>query len=196
MHRMIARILLTIAIAMGAMRSIRAFAGQRPGERFVDVGIGICRVQPYVVGGAACASMGFTLARRTDSFWPRAELRAAAGRKLPTGNLEAAKVDFEALAGVLVGVDTGTLLPGSTYLAAGLGVGHAWITGARAPLRYLGVVDAHDLTGPAYGISLGFRAHDRSGKPGMQVTLRVDGIFRSLGASRAYATTLQFGHAL
>ena len=163
MHGMIAPILVAIVVATGEMRSTRALAEERRGERFADVGIGACRVQPYVVGGAACASLGFTIVRRTDSFWPRAELRAAAGRKLLTGNLEAAKVDFEGLADILVGVDTGTRLPGSTYLAAGLGVGHAWIRGARPPIRYLGVVDPHDLTGPAYGISLGFRAHDREG---------------------------------
>jgi hypothetical protein len=185
------------AILLGLADDPRALAGELVGGR-VELGFGGCQAQPFITGGAVCATVG--LGASIGLLGPaRAcfDFRATAGTDVP-GSLEAADAGQQSLVTFTGGLEFMNLRSArGPFVAAGIGVGHSTISGAHGPIYpppYTGNV-SNDRTAVAYDVGIG---HRFSGGPGpmlLQLALRSHGLLLDATSASAYAVVVVLGVA-
>jgi hypothetical protein len=164
----------------------------------LDLGFGGMHTQPFIVGGAVCASLGLELHRAILSgpVNARLELRATAGSGLNSGIPESAQGGNQTLATALAGIElVNAHNRRGPFVDLGLGIGRSTISAARGPTRppNWGFVPLKDRTAAAYGVGIGYRFGARSRWALGQVALRTTGLFNNLTASSSEATVLSLG---
>lgn len=166
----------------------------------VDIGMGGCNTEPYVVGAALGGTLGIAVGPRVGAR-ARAmlDMRATAGWEFPPGRVPTSRdAGRQALVTALAAFELGgRRAPEGIFLGAGLGVGHSMISHARGPLDSpdYGRVTLENRTGAAYGFGLGYRISDGRGPFLLELAVRQHGVLRDGLTRRAYASLFTAGIA-